>query len=136
MKATIDRSILHGNVFSPPSKSYTHRAVVMSALSNRAIVHNPLLSADTLATVKACQALGAGIQQENQKFIINGVRGSPALPNNVIDVANSGTTLRLITAVSALCNGSVVLTGDDSIRTRPNTPLIKALNQLGAEVFS
>jgi 3-phosphoshikimate 1-carboxyvinyltransferase len=136
MKATIDRSILKGKVFAPPSKSYTHRAVVISALSNQTTVHRPLLSADTLASVKACKALGAGIHQENNNLIINGVEGHPELADNVIDVANSGTTLRLIMAVSALCNGTIVLTGDDSIRTRPNTPLIRALNDLGAEVFS
>jgi 3-phosphoshikimate 1-carboxyvinyltransferase len=136
MIANIDRSRLKGEVFAPPSKSYTHRAIIISALSDCTVVHRPLFSADTLATIQACRALGAGIEQENDTLTINGVKGRPNIADNVIDVANSGTTLRLIMAVSALCDGAAVLTGDESIRTRPNTPLIEALNQLGAEVFS
>lgn len=136
MKAKVNSSVLEGKVLAPPSKSYTHRAVVMASLADRTIVKRPLLSADTVATIQACRALGAVIHEENDSLIVEGVNGKPVTPDNVIDVANSGTSLRLIMAVSALCNGTTVLTGDDSIRTRPNTPLIGVLNQLGASVIS
>ncbi len=136
MKAKVSSSVLKGEALAPPSKSYTHRAVVMASLAGRTIVKRPLLSADTVATIKACRALGAVIQEESDKLIVEGVNGKPDTPDNVIDVANSGTTLRFMIAVSALCEGTTVLTGDDSIRTRPNTPLIDVLNQLGASVIS
>ncbi|MBW6518182.1 MAG: 3-phosphoshikimate 1-carboxyvinyltransferase [ANME-2 cluster archaeon] len=136
MKAKINCSVLKGKVLAPPSKSYTHRAVVMASLAERSIINRPLLSADTVATIRACRALGAVIREENDSLIVEGVKGKPITPDNVIDVANSGTTLRLLMAVSALCDGTTVLTGDDSIRTRPNTPLIGVLNQLGASVLS
>lgn len=136
MKAKVNSSVLEGKVLAPPSKSYTHRAVVMASLADRTIVKRPLLSADTVATIQACRALGAVIHEEDDSLIVEGVNGKPVTPDNVIDVANSGTSLRLIMAVSALCNGTTVLTGDDSIRTRPNTPLIGVLNQLGASVIS
>lgn len=136
MKALVHRSELQGEAFAPPSKSYTHRAVVMCSLGMGGAVNRPLMSADTIASVEACRALGAEITEKKDRLIINGVKGGPRVPDNVIDVANSGTTLRLIMAVSALCPGATVLTGDSSIRKRPNTPLIQALNQLGAEVFS
>jgi 3-phosphoshikimate 1-carboxyvinyltransferase len=136
MQANINKSTLKGSIFAPPSKSYTHRAIVMSTLTDQAVVHRPLISADTIASINACRSLGATIVEEKDKLIIRGVKGRPTIPDNIIDVANSGTTLRLIMAVSALCAGETVLTGDDSIQTRPNTPLIEALNQLGAKVIS
>ncbi len=136
MKAKVGRSVLNGKVLAPPSKSYTHRAVVMASLAEQTIVTRPLLSADTTATMRACRALGAVIREKGDSLIVDGVKGKPSVPDSIIDVANSGTTLRLLMAVSALCDGTTVLTGDDSIRTRPNTPLIDVLNQLGASVIS
>ena len=136
MKAKVGISVLNGEVLAPPSKSYTHRAVVMASLAGQTIVKRPLLSADTAATIRACKALGAVIREEGDSLIVDGVKGKPSVPDSIIDVANSGTTLRLLMAVSALCDGTTVLTGDDSIRTRPNTPLIDVLNQLGASVIS
>jgi 3-phosphoshikimate 1-carboxyvinyltransferase len=136
MKVKVDISVLNGEVLAPPSKSYTHRAVVMASLAEQTIVKRPLLSADTTATIRACEALGAVIRQKGDNLIVDGVKGKPSVPDSIIDVANSGTTLRLLMAVSALCEGTTVLTGDDSIRKRPNTPLIDVLNQLGASVIS
>ena len=136
MKAKVDISVLKGEVLAPPSKSYTHRAVVMASLAEQTIVKRPLLSADTTATIRACKALGAVIREKGDSLIVDGVKGKPSVPDSIIDVANSGTTLRLLMAVSALCDGTTVLTGDDSIRKRPNTPLIDVLNQLGASVIS
>ncbi len=136
MKAKVGISVLNGEVLAPPSKSYTHRAVVMASLAEQTIVKRPLLSADTAATIRACEALGAVIREIGDSLNVDGVKGKPSVPDSIIDVANSGTTLRLMMAVSALCDGTTVLTGDDSIRTRPNTPLIDVLNQLGASVTS
>ncbi len=136
MKAKVGISVLKGEVLAPPSKSYTHRAVVMASLAEQTIVKRPLLSADTAATIRACEALGAVIREKGDSLIVDGVKGKPSVPDSIIDVANSGTTLRLLMAVSALCDGTTVLTGDDSIRKRPNTPLIDVLNQLGASVIS
>ncbi|HOT07815.1 MAG TPA: 3-phosphoshikimate 1-carboxyvinyltransferase [Methanotrichaceae archaeon] len=135
MIASVDRSQISGQVFVPPSKSYTHRAILITALGEGGKVHRPLLSADPRATVTACKAIGAEVQEDRGDLVIRGVGGTPCTPEDVIDVMNSGTTLRFIAAVSALTDGAV-LTGDSSIRTRPNGPLLDALNQLGAEAFS
>jgi 3-phosphoshikimate 1-carboxyvinyltransferase len=136
MKLTIHKSELKGTANAPPSKSYTHRAIAIAALSKKAIVHYPLISEDTKATIRASQAFGASIEQKNDALTITGFDGKLKVPDNVLDVANSGTTLRIMTAVSSLVDGATVLTGDASIRTRPNTPLIKSLNDLGAQAFS
>jgi 3-phosphoshikimate 1-carboxyvinyltransferase len=136
MKVSVGISKVSGELFAPPSKSYTHRAITIAALSDECVIHRPLLSADTLATVRASEAFGADIQKMDDKLIVHGVKGKPAIPSNIIDVANSGTTLRFMTAVSALTDGVTVLTGDSSIRGRPNQPLLNVLNKLGVNAYS
>ena len=136
MKLTINKSEIKGTVNAPPSKSYTHRAIAIAALSKKATVHNPLISEDTKATIRASEAFGATVESKNDSLLITGFDGKLKIPDNVLDVANSGTTLRIMTAVSSLVDGATVLTGDASIRTRPNTPLLNALNDLGAVAFS
>ncbi|MDP2766742.1 MAG: 3-phosphoshikimate 1-carboxyvinyltransferase [Candidatus Methanoperedens sp.] len=136
MKLTIQKSDIKGTVNAPPSKSCTHRAIAIASLSKKAQVNNPLISEDTKATIRASEAFGAKVELKKDSLIIKGFDGKPTTPDNVIDVANSGTTLRIMTAVASLADGATVLTGDASIRTRPNTPLLNALNDLGAEAFS
>ncbi|HIH44970.1 MAG TPA: 3-phosphoshikimate 1-carboxyvinyltransferase [Candidatus Methanoperedenaceae archaeon] len=136
MKVSPVGSEISGEVFAPPSKSYTHRAIAISSLAKSAEVRFPLISEDTKATMRAAAALGADVQEKNGTIFIKGVRGKPGTPDNIIDVANSGTIVRIMTAVCSLVNGAAVLTGDESIRSRPNQPLLNALNDLGAEAFS
>jgi len=136
MKVTVGRSGVHGEIFAPPSKSYTHRAITVAALSKESIIHRPLMSADTQSTIKACEMLGAYIEKDGDKLLISGVDGEPQTPDNVIDVGNSGTTLRFMTAIAALGQGTTVLTGDNSIRSRPNGPLLNVLNDLGVQSIS
>ena len=136
MIAKVSRSEAWGSVEAPPSKSYTHRAIVIGSLGKYAKIEKPLLSADTLATVGACRALGAEISVKDDVIEIAGVIGKPRVPDDVINAANSGTTLRLCSSMAALADGGTVFTGDASLRTRPNGPLIKALNDLGAVCYS
>ena len=135
MIASVDRSHLSGEVYAPPSKSYSHRAILITALGPGGLVRRPLISADTKATISAATSLGAEVSLKEGDLSIVGVNGSPEAPEDVIDVLNSGTTLRFVSAVAALTEGAV-LTGDGSIRSRPNGPLIQALNDLGATAFS
>ena len=136
MRVSIDKSSIKGEVFAPPSKSYTHRAVTLAALSKESIVRRPLISADTLATVRASEMFGASVEKEEDRLIIHGINGKPNVPEDVINAANSGTTLRFMTAVAALTDGITVLTGDASLRTRPNGPLLEVLNRLGVKACS
>ncbi len=127
---------LEGSVRVPPSKSYTHRAVVMASLSNGdSTVINPLVSRDTNATVEACKAFGAEVVQHDGRFVVRGSR--PRTPEDVVNVENSGTTLRFMTSLFSLTpEGYSVLTGDASIRKRPMQPLLDALGQLGVSAWS
>ena len=142
MKAAVQRSRIEGEIIAPPSKSYTHRAITIASLAKKSEIFYPLLSGDTEATINAAKCLGAtvevAVEREGQakRILIEGTEGSPDTPEDVINAENSGTTLRFFTAVAALCEGAAVITGDASLRKRPNLPLLKALNELGAEAFS
>lgn len=127
---------LDGKVKVPPSKSHTHRAVILASLaSGISTIRNPLLSEDCLATVNACKAMGAEIKV-GDNLIVKGVDGKLRTPKSVIDVKNSGTTIRFMATVAALCNSRVTLTGDESIQKRPMGALLKSLNDLGVKAIS
>ncbi|CAD7773086.1 3-phosphoshikimate 1-carboxyvinyltransferase [Candidatus Methanoperedenaceae archaeon GB50] len=136
MDVRVSSSRLEGVVNAPPSKSYTHRAVAIASLARRTRILDPLISDDTRSTMHVARMLGAEVERLEDHIQVIGTQGEISTPDNVVDVGNSGTTLRIMTAVSALASGAVVLTGDASIRRRPNNPLLVALNDLGADAFS
>lgn len=143
MIVSVRKSTPKGRITAPASKSYTHRAVFIASLGkNKSELSRPLLSADTKSTMEACRMFGAAVEEKadpktNEKIIlVNGFGGKPKTPEKSIDVGNSGTTLRLMTALAGVAEGDVTLTGDASIQTRPNTPLLKTLNEMGAEAYS
>ena len=129
-------SILQGNISVPPSKSYTHRAIILGSLcEGTSKIINPLLSQDTIATINACRFFGVSITQNNE-IIIKG-KLPLKVPDDVINVENSGTTLRLMSSVAALTSkGFSILTGDKSIRQRPMQPLLDTLQTLGVKCWS
>jgi len=131
-------SMLKGAVAIPGSKSHTIRAVAIAALAEgESVLHAPLVSRDALSAVSAFGALGAVIEQGAESWRIRGIGGMPVVPEDVVDVMNSGTTMNIaLGAASLLPDGVAVLTGDEQIRRRPCEPLARALNELGARVRS
>lgn len=128
---------VQGVIKAPPSKSYTHRAIIISALADgKSTLNDPLYSEDTLASLNACSALGCEIKHDNERCTVNGTGGSLETPEDVVDLKNSGTTLRIMTSVSSLAPNYTVLTGDSSLRTRPMQDLLDALKGLGVTAFS
>ncbi|WP_253738203.1 3-phosphoshikimate 1-carboxyvinyltransferase [Halohasta salina] len=136
MDAHISTSTVGGTTRAPPSKSYTHRAILAAGYSDGASVFDPLDSADPRATMRAVGAFGGTVDRHEDHLEITGFDGRPEVPGDVIDCANSGTTMRLVTAAAALADGSTVLTGDDSLRSRPQGPLLEALDALGVRAES
>lgn len=138
MKLVVEGSNLKGSVKIPGSKSHTIRAVSIASLAEgKSIIQSPLSSSDTLSAVKAYRCLGVDISFEQENWVVEGKGGLWNIPDDVIDVGNSGTTMCIALGSSALVNeGAIVLTGDHQIRRRPLGPLINALNDLGANVMS
>jgi 3-phosphoshikimate 1-carboxyvinyltransferase len=136
MDVTIRPSLVRGTVRAPPSKSYTHRAILAAGYADRVEVRDALVSADTRATMRAVEAFGGTVDRDDRSLTVEGFDGRPAVPEDVIDCANSGTTTRLITACGALAPGLTVVTGDDSLRSRPQGPLLDAIEQLDGRAES
>lgn len=140
MKLVVEKTErLEGEIIIPGSKSHTIRAVIIALLAEgTSKISNPLNSADTMATVNACKLLGAKINLDNEKeWVIEGTNHTLKKPAEALNLANSGTSLRLISGIiAALCDFEVQLEGDDSLSTRPIQPLLKSLNELGAEALS
>ncbi len=119
----------------PGSKSITHRALIMAALSEGpAQIGNPLRADDTLLTARALEALGAIIE-----WSADSVRVVPPAyrwrqPDGPIFLGNSGTSARLLLAVLSAGTGIFLLDGTPRLRQRPVGPAAQALEKLGAHM--
>lgn len=131
-------SALRGNIFVPPSKSHTLRAILFGLMGHgKTVVRNYLNSPDAHAMIEAIRLLGAKVHLFEDRLEIEGVSGQLKPAENVIESGNSGQVLRFIGALSALLPSYTLLTGDHSIRhQRPVLPLLKALQELGAFAVS
>ena len=102
-------------------------------------MRDPLDSSDTQAAVACYRALGAAIDTSDpQCWRVSGTAGRISAPEEIIDVGNSGTTLRvgMGSAALAAADRSISFTGDEQIQSRPVGPLIDSLNDLGAKCVS
>lgn len=136
MKLFVEPSSLKGEATIPGSKSNTTRAVLIATLAEgTSTIRNALASADCLSTVAVCRSLGAKIEM-GENWQVTGVGPQPAVPEEILNVGNSGTTFYMTCAVAGLVDGYSVITGDFQLRRRPAGPLIAALNDLGAQAFS
>lgn len=138
MKFIVSKSSLNGVAQIPGNKSATARAIVLGGLAEGVSrVSNPLPGVDSYSIAGMMQALGAKIDTSNpQEWVFEGVANQPKVPACVLDAGNSGTGYYILTAVASLIDGYSVITGDYQICRRPAQPLIDALNDLGAQVFS
>ncbi len=136
MKCKVTKSTLTGTITCPPNKSYSHRAIFLATLANgKSTLRNVLLSRDTLATVNACRAFGAKIEISGSTVTVIG--SEEINPQTLeIDASNSGTTIRISTAIASLSDKIITLTGDSSLKKRPMQPLLDALEQLGVQCTS
>ncbi|MQG88486.1 MAG: 3-phosphoshikimate 1-carboxyvinyltransferase [SAR202 cluster bacterium] len=142
MSLTITRpNSLRGEILAPGDKSVSHRAVMFNALSNNgtAKITNFSPGADCTSTVEIMRALGVEVQREpgndgmGDSLHITGV-GLEGLrePSDILDAGNSGTTTRLMSGILAGREMVAILTGDDSLKTRPMGRVIKPLTDMGA----
>jgi len=139
VKVRITPSSVTGEVSAPPSKSYTHRVVILTSLAaGESVIENPLVSDDTLYTIDACRCLGADIKREGNELRVTGTGGQirVAADKNKIFAGNSGSTIRMVAPLAALSQTKVIFDGDDRLRQRPIGDLLSALESLGAHARS
>jgi len=136
MLAKIGKSKLTGEVWIPGSKSHMIRALYFGALAKgKSIIHKPVRSKDSLSAAGIIRAAGIELDMSRDDYwVVNG--GNLRVPENVVDVGNSGTSMYMGSAILASLDGMSVVTGDDQIRRRPMRPVLNALMLLGADVRS
>ena len=121
---------------APSSKSFTHRAYLAAALAHgRSRIMAPLRSGDTDRTLAALRQMGVSASWSETELRITGSDGALRCTEGMaIDLGNSGTSLRLLTASAMLCDHPLVLTGDARMQERPVGPLADTLEMLGGSV--
>ncbi len=136
MKIVAKKSDLYGQTIVPGSKSHTIRALILAALAEGdSIIENPLTGEDCVSCAKAIQEIGAKADFSNPLvWKVQGAGKNAHLPDNIVDVGNSGSVLYFLSPICATFEGWSVFTGDKSIRTRPVKHLTTMLEQVGAEV--
>lgn len=136
LKVTKSKNI-GGTVRIPGSKSHTIRGLIMAGLATgKSVLEDPLISGDTNSCIDVIRAFGADVEISDKKMVVSGFGAKPMIPENVIDVGNSGTTMNIALGLAATIDGTTILTGDHQIRNRPIDNLIKSLNRLGATCYT
>tara|TARA_B100000989_G_scaffold74265_1_gene52367 strand:- start:452 stop:1750 length:1299 start_codon:yes stop_codon:yes gene_type:complete len=122
----------------PGDKSISHRSIIIPSVSNGICeVNNILKSDDVLHTLNAFKAMGVDIQEYKEKIIIHG-RGLNSLKksNSKIYLGNSGTSARLLTGLLSSQNFKSVLTGDNSLSSRPMKRIADPLIKMNAKIYT
>ena len=127
---------LNGEIEVPGDKSISHRAVILSMLSEgQTVIENYLSSEDIFRTVEISRILGADIYLKNEIMEVHGI-GLEGLiePRKVLNFGNSGTSIRLFMGILAAQKFESVLTGDKSLRKRPMERVAEPLRAMGADI--
>jgi len=128
-----------GRVRVPGDKSVSHRSVMLGGIADgKTEVSGFLASADCLATLEACRAMGVAVDRHDATTLTVHGRGLHGLsaPSQVLDMGNAGTAIRLSMGLLAGQRFESTLTGDASLRSRPMERVAKPLRLMGADILT
>lgn len=138
IRSSGDRS-LHGTIQVPGDKSISHRALMLGALAQgETTIEGLLLGEDPRSTAQCFRALGAQISDLNTQLVrVQGVGlGHLQEATDILDCGNSGTTMRLMMGILASHpERFFTVTGDNSLRSRPMSRVVKPLQEMGAHIW-
>lgn len=129
---------LRGNIYVPGDKSISHRSLILGSIAQgETRIYNFLNSLDCLKTLECMQALGVKIELGEENSVKIKGKGLYGLQEakSILDVGNSGTTIRLLAGLLSGQSFYSVLSGDDSIRRRPMKRVIEPLRLMGADIW-
>ncbi|HWA17996.1 MAG TPA: 3-phosphoshikimate 1-carboxyvinyltransferase [Devosia sp.] len=123
---------LRGRVTPPGSKSITNRALLLAALAKgTSRLTGALKSKDTTLMAVALRQMGVTVDEPSETEFSVTSSGRLIAPSEPLFLGNAGTATRFLTAAVALCDGIVIVDGDEAMRKRPIGPLVTALHSLG-----
>ena len=127
---------LQGKIRMPGDKSISHRSIMLGAVAEgKTEISGFLEGADCLATLQAFTELGVQVARpDTGKLTIHGVglQGLKA-PHQILDLGNSGTSIRLLTGLLAGQKFSSQLTGDASLQRRPMARVVRSSHSHGSK---
>ena len=129
---------LRGEICVPGDKSISHRSIMFGALAKGTTeITHFLQGADCLSTIGCFREMGIEIENSPEKILVHGkgLHGLSA-PSHVLDVGNSGTTTRLISGILSGQSFASVLSGDNSLNSRPMKRIMEPLGLMGAVIKS
>ncbi len=132
---------LSGSVDVPGDKSISHRALIVGALaSGRSQIVGLSNGLDVQNTARAVRMLGATLEKGSSvggrsTLLIDGGPRRLHEPSDVIDLGNSGTGMRLLAGAVAGFQWVTLLSGDDSLSSRPMDRITNPLRQMGAKIY-
>jgi 3-phosphoshikimate 1-carboxyvinyltransferase len=130
---------VRGSIRPPGSKSITNRALICAALADgRSLLRGALDSEDTRVMLDSLQRLGITVSANlgRDEIAVAGCSGRIPASDAQLFLANSGTSIRFLTAMTTLGHGTYRLDGVARMQQRPIADLLDALNQLGADARS
>jgi len=130
-------SMLRGQIEPPGDKSISHRALILNSIARDwARIENIAPGDDVCATISCLRALGVEIDQDGEALVVSGVgRAGFREPADVLHAGNSATTVRLLAGLLAAQPFLSIITGDESLRSRPMDRLIQPMRLMGAEIW-
>ncbi len=130
-------SSLRGEIHLPGDKSISHRYAILGAMAQGTTrISHFSGSEDCQSTLRCLRKLGLGIRQSaNNEVEIQseGWKGFQK-PKEFLDAGNSGTTIRLLSALLSASPFISTIQGDDSLNGRPMARIIRPLTQMGARI--
>ncbi|MBT4879245.1 MAG: 3-phosphoshikimate 1-carboxyvinyltransferase [Alphaproteobacteria bacterium] len=138
MKFFQQKTPITGTIFASSDKSCSHRALILaSQMVGVTKISNLLESEDVLATKNSLEKLGVKIEKKEAIYYVYGSgRSSLVSPEEVLDLGNSGTGVRLLMGLIATQPVQAVFTGDKSLSNRPMGRVLEPLNNFNFEAVA
>lgn len=129
---------ISGDIIVPGDKSCSHRSIMFGSLANGTThIKGFLPGQDCLATMNTFKAMGIKIEgpdsSQNVTVYGKGLHGLTA-PEALLDIGNSGTSIRLLSGILAGQTFASSMAGDNSLNKRPMARVIDPLKLMGANI--
>jgi 3-phosphoshikimate 1-carboxyvinyltransferase len=127
---------LRGEFTVPGDKSISHRYAILGAMaSGQTVIRNYSSSRDCQSTIDCLRGVGVSIRRVGRLVEIDG-RGWESIrsPADLLDAGNSGTTIRLLSALLSSAPILSTIAGDESLNSRPMDRIMIPLSRMGAEI--
>lgn len=128
---------MKGSVRLPGDKSISHRAALIAAsATGRSQISNFSTSQDCASTLSCLVKLGVSIERIGNNIHVENAGTGWRAPTETLDCGNSGSTMRMLAGLLAGQPFSSILTGDESLQSRPMKRIIEPLEMMGAQIHS